>query len=313
MIRRTVSADGASAVVDLDDLRYLFAAAVPRDSGDFQRQARDALRTIEVAARQAGVWGSIVHQAVFLSDVRQIETCRRIMRDFYGDELPAISYVPQAPCGGKLLEIEVLGVGQKHEGVEIRRLNERTVTVRHDGITWVHCANILPEAASESVYDRSLDAFQRLDRELTACGFRFDQVVRTWLYLGDITELEGQVPRYQKLNLARTNFYQNHRFIGERPQGGSNRVCYPASTGIGADGRDVMMSCLALATDRSDVVRLPLENPRQIASHDYDHRYGPQSPKFSRAMAIIDDGAAVVLVSGTASILDSEPGRLSTT
>ena len=67
-----------------------------------------------------------------------------------------------------------------------------------------------------------------------------------------------------------------------------------------------MMSCLALATDRPDVLRLPLENPRQIAAHDYDHRYGPQSPKFSRAMAIVSDGAAVVLVSGTASIIDSE-------
>ena len=66
------------------------------------------------------------------------------------------------------------------------------------------------------------------------------------------------------------------------------------------------MSCLAMATDRPDVVRLPLENPRQIAAHDYDHRYGPQSPKFSRAMAIVSDGAAIVLVSGTASIIDSE-------
>ena len=54
------------------------------------------------------------------------------------------------------------------------------------------------------------------------------------------------------------------------------------------------------------MLRLPLENPRQVAAHDYDHRYGPQSPKFSRAMAIVGNAAAVVLVSGTASIIDSE-------
>ena len=92
-------------------MRHLFAAAVPRNGGDFQRQAHDALRTVEAVAREEGVWGSIVQQAVFLSDVRQVETCRRIMRDFYGDQLPAISYIPQPPCGGELLEIEVLGVG----------------------------------------------------------------------------------------------------------------------------------------------------------------------------------------------------------
>ena len=61
-----------------------------------------------------------------------------------------------------------------------------------------------------------MDAFRRLERELAACGFRFDQVVRTWLYLGDIIGLEGQVPRYQKLNLARTDFFQDRCFAGER-------------------------------------------------------------------------------------------------
>jgi enamine deaminase RidA (YjgF/YER057c/UK114 family) len=135
-------------------------------------------------------------------------------------------------------------------------------------------------------------------------------VVRTWLYLGDITGPENQVTRYQTLNLARTDFYHNRCFSGDGSPGGSSPVCYPASTCIGADGREVIMSCLVMATDRSDVVRLPLENPRQIAAHDYDHRYGPQSPKFSRAMAIIADGAASVLVSGTASIIDSESRHL---
>jgi enamine deaminase RidA (YjgF/YER057c/UK114 family) len=310
MIRKTYSADRASAVVHLGGVRHLFAAAVPRDGGDFRQQARDALGAIEAVAREEGVWGSIVHQTVFLSDVRQVETCRRIMRDFYGDQLPAVSYVPQAPGGGELLAVEVLGVDTTGGNAEVRRLSERTVTVRHNGVTWVHCANVLPETPSQAAYDRSLDAFRRLEGELAACGFRFDQVVRTWLYLGDIVGLEDEVPRYQKLNLARSDFFQDRRFAGDGTLAASSRVCYPASTGIGADNRDVMMSCLALATDRADVVRLPLENPRQIAAHDYDHRYGPQSPKFTRAMAICDRSTAVVLVSGTASIIDSESHHL---
>lgn len=294
------------SVVDLNGARHVFASAVPRNGDDLQQQAHDALRTIEAVTHEEGAPGSIVHQAVFMRDIQQVEACRQIMRDFYGNELPAISYIPQAPCGGELLEIEVLGVGHRHGGVEIQRLSERTVTTRHDGITWVHCATVVPETSAETVYDCSLDVFRQLDNELVASGFRYDQVVRTWLYLGNITGLENRVPRYQQLNLARNDFYQNLWFTGDRLQGGSSRVSYPASTCIGASGRDVMMSCLALATDRPDVVRLPLENPRQTAAHDYDHRYGPTTPKFSRAMAIVSGGVTSVLVSGTASIIDSE-------
>jgi enamine deaminase RidA (YjgF/YER057c/UK114 family) len=305
MIRKESIAGVKYSVIDLNGVRHVFANSVPRNGGDLERQARDALRTIEAVTLEEGIPGSIVHQAVFMSDIRQVEACRQIIRDFYGNELPATSYIPQAPCGGKLLEIEVLGVDRRRGEVDIRRLSERTVITRHNGITWVHCANVVPETPAETIYDRSLDAFRRLDQELAAWGFRYDQVVRTWLYLGDIIGLENQVPRYQKLNLARTDFYQNRCFTGDRFQGRSSRV-YPASTCIGANGRDVMMSCMALATDRPDVVRLPLENPRQTSAHDYDHRYGPQTPKFSRAMAIISDGAASVLVSGTASIIDSE-------
>lgn len=306
MIRKESNAGVGYSVVDLNGARHVFASAVPRNGGDLQQQAHDALRTIEAVTHEEGMRGSIVHQAVFMRDVRQVEACRQIMREFYGNELPATSYIPQAPCGGKLLVIEALGVGHKHGGLEIRRVSERIVVTRHDGIAWVHCANAVPETPAETVYDRALDAFRRLDDGLTASGFRYDQVVRTWLYLGDIVGLEGDRPRYQELNRARADFYQNVRFGGDHCQGGPSRVCYPASTGIGAEGRDVMMSCIAMASDRPDVVKLPLENPRQTAAGDYDRRYGQKSPKFSRAMAILVGGVATLLVSGTASITDSE-------
>ena len=297
MIRKESSDGVGYSVVDLNGVRHVFASAVPRNGGDLQQQAHDALRTIEAVTHEEGTLGSIVHQAVFMRDIQQVEMCRQIIREFYGDELPATSYIPQAPCGGKLLEIEALGVGRGHGGVEIQRLSERTVVTRHDGIAWLHCANVVPETPSETAYDRSQSAFHRMDDVLTASGFRFDQVVRTWIYLGDIVGPEGDRQRYQELNRARTYFYQNVRFGGDH---------YPASTGIGTDGRDVMMSCIALASDRSDLVRLPLENPRQTAANDYDGRYGQKSPKFSRAMAIVAGKVASVLVSGTASITDSE-------
>lgn len=310
MIHRTSNIDATFSVAELGGVRHLFASIAPCDGDNLSRQALDALRTIEAVADREGMADSIVQQTVFLSDPRQVETCRQIMRDFYGDRLPATSYIPQPPCSGRQLEIEVLGVAQQPGDVEVQRVGERAVIVRHNNVAWIHCANVVPDTPNPTVYDRSLDAFQRLDRELAALGVRFDQVVRTWLYLGDITGLEDESPRYQRLNRARTDFFQNCGLVGQDRKGGANPICYPASTGIGINGRDVLMSCLALSASRPDVLRVALENPRQIAAHDYDDRYGPQSPKFSRAMAIVVDGEAFVLISGTASILDSESHHL---
>lgn len=306
IIRKTATTAGTSAVVELGGTRHLFAAVASQRSGGFEGQTCTVLQTIDTIARDQGVRDSIVQQTVFLADFERLDDCRRMKRDFYGPQLPATSYVAQAPCGGESLAVEIIGIDASRDDVDLQRPNERAAIVRRGRMTWAHVANVRPETASPAVYDRSLDAFRHTKRELAALGFGFERVVRTWLYLGHIVEIENGVPRYQNLNLARTDFFRDHRFLGD----GTNRVCYPASTGIGAADRDVMMSCLALATDRSDVIRLPLENPRQVAAHDYDQRYGRQSPKFTRAMAIVEPGAATVFVSGTASIIDSESRHL---
>jgi enamine deaminase RidA (YjgF/YER057c/UK114 family) len=67
-----------------------------------------------------------------------------------------------------------------------------------------------------------------------------------------------------------------------------------------------MMSAIALVTERSDILAVPLENPRQVAAFDYGAQYSPASPKFSRAMALSCGTYATIFVSGTASITHSE-------
>ena len=184
MIQYNLShAETRCSIVDLRGPRQVFANVVPGNDGDLAEQTHDALRTLDALADEEGIAGAIVHQAVFLRDVRQIEACRQIMRVHYSSELPATSYIPQPPCSGKLLEIEVWGVGRRDGGVEIRRLSQRTVTARHNGVTWVHCEDVVPETSAKAIHDRSWDAFRRLEQELATWGFSFDQVVRTWLYL----------------------------------------------------------------------------------------------------------------------------------
>jgi enamine deaminase RidA (YjgF/YER057c/UK114 family) len=63
---------------------------------------------------------------------------------------------------------------------------------------------------------------------------------------------------------------------------------------------------MALDSQRRDVFVMPLENPRQTAAYDYHAKYSPQSPKFSRAMAVVQGHFISTLVSGTASIVNAQ-------
>jgi len=310
MIRKVSSEGIGYSVVELNDVRHVFASAVPRTGTTLEEQAQDALLTIKDVNQEEGTRGSIVKQAVFMKDIGQMEACRRIMHEFYGPELPATTYIPQPPCNGSLLSIEALGVGRAAEGVEIRRLSDRLVVVSHSGLSWVHCGQIVPETSATGVHERSLSAFKKMRETLQSVGVRFEQVIRTWLYLGDIVGPEGETQRYKELNRARTDFFRDIRFAPVKTPDGFAPVMYPASTGIGADNRDVVMSCIALATERDDIVGTPLENPVQTSAFDYSTKYGPKSPKFARATALSCGPFASIFISGTASITQSETRHL---
>jgi enamine deaminase RidA (YjgF/YER057c/UK114 family) len=308
---RKVARDGIGySVVELSDVRHVFAAAVPHNGTTLEEQAKDALHTIQAVVEEEGTRASIVHQVVFVAEAAYIEPCRRMIHDFYGADLPATTYVRQRPCEGKLLAIEAMGVGRGEEEVQIDRISEQLVIASHHGISWVHAAQVVPQVDTAGVYDRSVSAFVAMRSLLGQAGVRFDQVIRTWLYLGDIVGMEGPVQRYQELNRARTDSFVGTSFLADRlPRSGALPAefqAYPASTGIGTEDHDVVMSCIALATDRTDILAVPLENPRQTAAYDYAASYSPKSPKFARAMALSCGSHATIFVSGTASITDSE-------
>ena len=302
-IRKAVCAGTGCSVVELNDVPHIFAAVVPGSGGTFRQQARGALLTVHMVMDEEGGHGGTVSQTIFLARQSDAEECRQMVHHHYGPHLPATSYIPQAPCGGELLAIEALGVSHAHAQVEIERVNAQLVICRNHGMAWAHCALVQRQPRPGDIYDDALDAFAQIRRLLGSVSIPFDQVIRTWLYLGGIVEGDGPRQRYRELNRARDDFYREipfRRFAGARPQTG-----YPASTGIGIEGRGIMMSGIALATDREDVIARPLENPRQTAAYNYALRYSAQSPKFSRAMALSCGSDAIIFISGTASITDS--------
>jgi enamine deaminase RidA (YjgF/YER057c/UK114 family) len=306
MVKKMSREGVGCSVADLSHVRYVFASAVPRRGSGVLEEAGETLATIAEAIHGQGARGGIVRQTIFVKDPLQIETCREIIRGFYGDNLPATDFVVQPPCQGHWLAIEAWGISRRHGPLAIERVSEHLVIVRHSDLAWAHCAGIVPQTQATGVHPRALSAFARMRELLASRGFAFDRVVRTWLYLGDIVGPEGATQRYKELNRARVDFYQDVRFLERHTPPSLNGAIYPASTGIGASDRDVMMSSIALASDREDLVILPLENPLQTSAFRYEARYSPQSPRFSRAMAIVAQEAVAILISGTASIVRSE-------
>jgi enamine deaminase RidA (YjgF/YER057c/UK114 family) len=307
MLRR-VTRDGCGySVVELHDVRHVVAVAVPRNGGDLQEQAHDALRTIEAVHDEESTRGSIVHQAVFVARPDLIPTCRKIIQEFYGEELPATSYVLQPPCEGKLVSIEALGVGRGKGEVQIERASEHAVRVTHSALSWVHCANVTCREGVTGVYNQTVSSLSKMRVLLAKMGVEFDRIIRTWFYLGGIVNDEGETQRYKEMNRARSAFFEGVHFLkGCQPKLPDVLEPYPASTGIGTEGRELRLGCIALATDRPEIVAMPLENPRQTSAFNYASSYSPKSPKFARAMALSCGNYATIFISGTASIVESE-------
>ncbi len=306
MIHKEIRADAGYSVVEFNGVRHVFATVTPCCGITLLEQADSALRTTKALFREEGGSGSIVMQSVFLRNIEDQTACRQIFEAFYGRELPATSYISQPPCDGKLLSIEAWGLAGGGDQVQIERLGKGMVTARHDGVTWAYLADVRPETAARSTCDRSLSAFRSASERLNSAGWRFDEVIRTWLHLGNITAPEGQTYRYRELNRARADFYSNLKFGDGLIPRTWNRPIFPASTGIGTGGDDVAVGCIALRANRPDVALFPLENPIQTSAYDYAHQYGTEKPKFVRAMAVVTGELVTTFISGTASITASE-------
>ena len=296
--------------VETGGVRQYFSSVTPRGEGPLLRQVQEALEVIDDFVRHDAQPGFVCQQTIFLADRQHTDECRRILRDFYGPDLPATTFVPQRPCSGGLVAIEAVGIGPGTDPVQVQRVSDRVVTVHHSGTTWTYVGQATPTNPGGPVYQQTRTALDAMGGLLDHAGMRIDQVVRTWLYLGDIVGLEGTVERYRELNRGRTDAYQPHRFGGALVAPGVQCEVYPASTGIGADDRNVLIGCVALAAARDDLRLLPLENPNQVSAFDYAPKYGVKSPKFARAMAVAYAGCATIFISGTASITESESRHL---
>ena len=299
-----LAAGAAHSHVNLGDSARVALMITPQGRGTFGEQAREVVSAMRTVLEKQPEPMVVTVQTVFLKDPRDQAECERILAGSSPSQLPVTNYVLQPPCCGAALALEVWAIGGK--SVRVERFGPHTLAVSYDSVRWVYCAGVKPDDSSLGVYPQTLDALGRLRAALAQAGSSFPRVVRTWFYLGGITEPGTDSQRYQELNHARSVFYHDIRFHSASPVPNSAGGLYPASTGIGMAGRGLVLSCLALETRRADLFLLPLENPRQIPAYAYDAKHSSQSPKFSRAVALALGDYVTTWVSGTASIVDSE-------
>lgn len=289
--------------VDLGALARLAIMIEPASRGSFKEQAEELFAQLYciVCCRETGQ--TPITMMVFLRDAVDEAECHQIIAGRFGEKAPVVSCVVQPPCSGAALGVELWAAGG--EGVKIQRFGPHAVSSEVDGIRWIHCSGVHGEPAeADGGYDESASAFRHLNEQLGLAGVEFGQVVRTWIYVNRITEGPDGRQRYQELNRARTEFFDGIRLCGRNRASWAPEQIYPASTGIGTRGNHIVLNAVALDSERPDVFFMPLENPQQISSFEYHTRYSPKTPKFSRAMAIVQGHFVNTMVSGTASIVD---------
>jgi enamine deaminase RidA (YjgF/YER057c/UK114 family) len=293
------------SIIDLGDSVQVVMMLSPHGQGPFSEQALQLLSAMDAALTKLPQAMTITLLTVFLRDPHDRANCEQIIADYFGPQLPVINFVLQPPCCGSALSAEVWGIGGNSVRVEYRGPHALAVSY-DDTIRTVYCAGIRPEVSVRGVYAETIDALQQMDKVLNQAGSRFEHVVRTWLYLGGITEKEEGKQRYKELNRARSAYYDNIRFCSSLLQNDAVDKVYPSSTCIGIAGTDLMLGCLTLETQRKDVFLVQLENPVQTPAYDYPPIFSFQSPKFSRAMALVIGEYVTTWISGTASIVNFE-------
>jgi len=294
---------GEFSRVDLGKWTRVAMMLEPKGGGDFARQAGELFGRMRERLLAQEPPLTLTTQTVFLRNSEDQADCQRLIESHFGTQTPLTSFVHEPPVNDAALAVEAWAMGGPD--IHLERCGPHALKLSYDDMHWAFSGGIDVGPDPKGVYAQTKQALEEMNKALCSAGASLEHAVRTWFYLGTITGAEGTSQRYKELNRARSDVYRHLNFHQRMPQRVAAGI-YPASTGIGMQGRRLTAGCLALQTKRPDLRLVALENPRQTPAYAYHPRYSPKSPKFSRAMALALKEYVTVWVSGTASIVDSE-------
>jgi len=195
-------------------------------------------------------------------------------------------------------EAPVQGCDGPHWHGELRR-----------GTRFTHLRVVVPGAATlpdQQLSDATRTVYQGMREALDGA-----HPIRFWNFVpGILGTASRRRDRYMVFNAGRHEAFDDWFDVSD-PE--AFAALMPAATGVGIDGDDLLIDCLA---DR--VPGVAIENPRQTAAFRYSARYGPRPPCFARATRVAftepltggapDEGSThdALLISGTASIVGED-------
>lgn len=308
--------DGKTSFTKLTNSAYETMFLVAYGDSEDTDALVDTLDRVAQTLETEGFDGKAIVLNVFLAQEINRDVTLYKIRKCFGVDFPATTLIFQPPSEDRPVALELIAIRKIDETspkkFKLKRPYENTVLLETDRFLLLNVGGLYPDFAPIGAYHRSLQTFAKMRLALENSGFSMNQILRTWIYQGHLTLEEGSTQRYKELNRSRTDFFEKCDFLKPfLPRYYNGPRVFPASTGIGDSGYDVSMSCVAISSvqkGRIDkkVITVPLENPLQTPAFDYGEQYSPQSPKFSRAMALSVDRFCVVFVSGTASITSQE-------
>lgn len=223
--------------------------------------------------------------------LQNIDTLRSTVQNYYKECAPLISYIAQESSTQKLIA-EVTFLTDNSAIVERHR---NFTLLKSEDCYELITGGIIPDDMSVNTYEQASSIFHGIEKMLLTNGFKPSDIYRQWNYIQGITMLNDGSQNYQEFNDARTIFYNKYQW--------SNG--YPAATGIGADAGGVVVEVNAI---RSCEKNLPIDNPLQIAAHNYSQKVldgkvidvlkEKSTPKFERARLL----GNTIYISGTAAI-----------
>ncbi len=193
---------------------------------------------------------------------------------------PAFTMAPLSPISGEPL-FEIWTASTPLQTLEAGSVSGKFNDHLAFGATIVRDQDGL-EPAAERAYLEIFDF-------LKASGNKIP--IRFWNYPVAIAADDNGMERYRRFNIGRHRAFVA-RLQQERP---------PAATAVGGHGSASIIYFLAASEAAT-----PVENPRQVSAYNYPRIYGPRSPSFSRASIHVQNEAACLFVSGTASIVGHE-------
>lgn len=242
--------------------------------------AHDPLRLELLSARPgARSWDDVLGAAVF------------------GPDPPGAHAPLDHPAHVPLAEVPMAALGGARAMIERWRLGGPIRPGSHGMVHYAHTEEFLfgrvhagedDGGAGRTGLERATErAYRQVHATLETTGF--PHLLRVWNYIADITLETHGTERYRQFNSARQEALISC--------GRSVRGNVPAASALGSSRGPLAIYFLA-----GRAAPQLIENPRQVSAYHYPAQYGPRAPSFSRA-ALVRQGGALLLISGTSSIL----------